>query len=301
MRLHEVSIVAAPANRDAVIHLRKEHPMLDKLKAAIAKIRTPAEAFAAAPSPEAAEQVRKARAELNQVIDEHLTEGGTVADVKKALTDCTDDDLAAEMGRRKAAASSDEDLAAEAAKRKGKVGKGETPPPATAAVADVTKSATELLIEKQAELLQKQADAFAKVAAEVEVMKGERDHAKLVTVAKEMIGDVGTLKAEELADILKKLDEKERGKLESLYKAANSIQRDTGLYLVRGTSERTSPDAADQINKVAADLMKSDPEIMKADPKVREDLAITKALEQNPDLYDAYERENPTRKASSDD
>lgn len=299
MRLHEVSLVAAPANRDAVIHLRKEHPMLEKLKAAIAKIRTPAEAFAAAPSPEAAEQVRKARAELNQVIDEHLTEGGTVDDVKKALADCTDDDLAAEMGRRKAAASSDEDLAAEAAKRKGKVGKGETPPPAAAAT-EVTKSATELLIEKQAELLQKQADAFAKVAAEVEVMKGERDHAKLVTVAKEMIGDVGTLKAEELADILKKLDEKERGKLESLYKAANSIQRDTGLYLVRGTSERTSPDAADQINKVAADLMKSDPEIMKADPKVREDLAITKALEQNPDLYDAYEREHPTRRVSGE-
>lgn len=272
LRLHEVSLVRAPANQHAVIHIRKESPMplTDKIKAAIQKLRAPVEQYDAGKSAETKEAVQKAIDELTEVVKESLTEDGTVADVKKALTDCSDDDLAAEMAARKARTAATKKSAD--------------------ADTEVTKSASERFIEKQSALLEQQTAVIKGLADQMAEIKKDRDHAVLVNKAKDMLGDSGAFTPDELADVIGKLDAKQVEKMEEVLKGATAIRRDYGLSLVVGKDDATAPDATTAINKAAAELQKSD-------PKLSDDAAIYKALEGNPDLYDAWEREHPAIRA----
>lgn len=275
--VHEVSFVREGANGHALIQLRKEQSMIEKMKAAVAKLKAAVEKHAA--NPAAAPEVTAAIVEINDVAKEHLTEG--TVDVKKALTDCSDEEVAAEMAARKARTSALKKSADEAAA-------AAAPPPAAATVqATVTKSAEALLIEKQATEL-------ADIKKQVDTLTSERDHSVLVNKAKDMLGDVSDISPDELATILKSLDPKSAEAMERVLKGANEIKKTAPLYLVRGDAGAKPGTASEAINKSVA-------EIQKNDPKISDAMALEKALLANPELYDAYDRENPAQKVADDE
>jgi len=69
-------------------------------------------------------------------------------------------------------------------------------------------------------------------------------------------------------------------KVEEVLKAADTALKEGGVFKEIGSSARTSAGAMDKIEKKAEAIMTSE-KISKAE-------AITKALEQNPELYSEY-------------
>lgn len=175
----------------------------------------------------------------------------------------------------------------------GKVMKADGTVETPAAVEEVIKS---LPADAQALIVKAQADAAAAASAaadtltvvkglteELKKLREERQDSESVTLAKSMVGVVG-VKPEDLAHVLKQLDEKGRGTVTELLAKHNSVLKSSGLFREFGTANGKSITK----NSEAEDKFKAAAAVIKAaEPRLSEQQIAKRVYDANPDLYEA--------------
>lgn len=141
-------------------------------------------------------------------------------------------------------------------------------------------------VEKSDEVLKAEEERDAAIAKLAELSKSAEERDRLA-LAKSMAGDSG-VSVEPLAKALSQLDDEGRTLVSGLLAKHNAILKDSLLFKSMGSDSGAPAAPAELLEKAATALMTEDTTLTKAQ-------AVTKAMEQNPKLYDATLRSAQTR------
>lgn len=121
-----------------------------------------------------------------------------------------------------------------------------------------------------------------KAEKEVTELREKEQRRELVTVAKEIRGTLTGATDDELADVLKQLDEPGRATVKKMFSAAKEAISTGALFGESGSSRRPAEAAtAEAANKQLQDKAA---EIRKANPEMKASAALVQAMKENPEL-----------------
>lgn len=154
-----------------------------------------------------------------------------------------------------------------------------------------TQELPEEMRAKVEQLFKAHGDAIAKAEAlerVVEKMRSDAAEKECVAKAEKQFGALPGKSAQEIGRILKSVqdtDSKMATQLEELLASANDVIVKSGLFSEAGSNQSEGASAWERIEAIAKG-------IRDADPKVSVAKSVDMAMEQNPDLYAAYAKDN---------
>lgn len=144
--------------------------------------------------------------------------------------------------------------------------------------ADINKAIEEGVAKATADLVAKNTE----LSAQLQKMRDDKEAADRMAKAKEMVAGVPGFTAEQVAGIIKGMDEAAVAEFGKSLKATAETVTKSRAFAELGTSQVIKAGSAvDQLNKAAS-------EIQKSEPKLSSEQAFRKATKQNRELYKQY-------------
>lgn len=316
LRVDEVSLVDEPANPGAKVAFfkRKEDKPMNKFSAWIAKhlgkaaadelasIKKDAQSF---DDIEMGNEAREASWNLQQSIcsiieDESLDMAAKTAKIDETITQfkaALSQEQLEQTGAGNSAGNGTSVVASTMKSTKGD--KDMTPEELKKSIDGAVAEAMAKAKSETAEAIAKakaeadEAIAKAKAEASAEVAKANDAVAKMIaeradearlTKAKSMVEGVAGFTAEQVAGMLKSMDDKQAEELEKSLKALKSVAKTNRIFSEAGAPVGKSGSAYQQLEQKAAELIAHEPKLSKAQ-------AMKRVTKSNPELYVQYRSE----------